>query len=108
MRAILEDNGYRVREASDGDEAVVMAADGYARIRRGIGVACVTAGPGLANALGGLASAFDACSPVLVLSGRNPFVMDDTAALQEIDHTGPARSMTKWARTVHDPARLAE
>lgn len=90
------------------EAAVVMAADGYARIRRGIGVACVTAGPGLANALGGLASAFYACSPVLVLTGRNPFVMDDTAALQEMDHTSPARSMTKWARTVHDPSRLGE
>jgi acetolactate synthase-1/2/3 large subunit len=90
------------------EAAVVMAADGYARIRRGIGVACVTAGPGLANALGGLASAFDACSPVLVLSGRNPFVMDDTAALQEMDHTRAARWTTKWARTVHDPSRLGE
>ena len=34
------------------EAAVVTAADGYARMRRGIGVPCVTAGPGLANATG--------------------------------------------------------
>ena len=40
------------------EAAVVNAADGYARTRRGIGVACVTAGPGLANAIGGIATAY--------------------------------------------------
>lgn len=90
------------------EAAVVTAADGYARMRRNIGVACVTAGPGLANALGGLATAFHACTPVLLFSGRNPFSVMDSGAIQEMDHPRAARSMTKWARTVHDPSRLAE
>lgn len=90
------------------ESAVVIAADGYARARRAIGVACVTAGPGLANALGGLAAAYEACVPLLLLCGRNPFYLADTAALQELDHPRAARAFTKWAQTVHDPSRLAE
>ncbi len=90
------------------ESAVVLAADGYARTRGGIGVACVTAGPGLANALGGLAAVYEACVPVLLISGRNPFHLAETAALQEMDHPRMVRPITKWAQTVHDPSRLAE
>lgn len=90
------------------EAAVIMAADGYARTRKGIGVACVTAGPGLANALGGLASAYDACTPLLVITGCNPMAMADSAALQDMDHTRVARPMTKWAATVREGWRLAE
>ena len=64
------------------ESAVVMAADGYARARRHIGVACVTAGPGLANAIGGIASAYEACTPLLIFSGRNAVILDETASLQ--------------------------
>ncbi|MDP6172712.1 MAG: thiamine pyrophosphate-binding protein, partial [Rhodospirillales bacterium] len=90
------------------EAAVVTGADGYARTRRGLGVACVTAGPGLANALGGLATAWEACTPLLLLCGRNPFATMDSGIHQEMDHPAAVRDMTKWARTVHDPSRLAE
>jgi len=90
------------------EAAVVMAADGYARARRHVGVACVTAGPGLANAVGGIVSAFEACTPLLVLAGRNPIHLDQTASLQDMDHIHAVRSMTKWAQTVHEAARLGE
>ncbi|TAK88603.1 MAG: thiamine pyrophosphate-binding protein [Betaproteobacteria bacterium] len=90
------------------ESAVVLAADGYARARRGIGVACVTAGPGLANALGGLAAVYEACVPLLLICGRNPAYLAETAALQELDHPRAARPFTKWAQTVHDPSRLGE
>jgi acetolactate synthase-1/2/3 large subunit len=103
----LQERGMRLIHMRH-ESAVVIAADGYARARRGVGVACVTAGPGLANALGGLAAAYEACVPVLVFCGRNPLHLADTAALQEMDHPRAARSITKWAQTVHDPSRLAE
>lgn len=90
------------------ESAVVLAADAYAQTRRGLGVACVTSGPGLANAVGGLASSFDAGSPVLIFAGRNPIRMLDARPQQELDHTRLVRSITKWAQVVHDPARLGE
>jgi acetolactate synthase-1/2/3 large subunit len=90
------------------ESAVVLAADGYAQTRRSLGVACVTSGPGLANAVGGLASAYDAGTPVLVFAGRNPFAMLDARPQQELDHVRLVRSITKWAQVVHDPARLGE
>jgi acetolactate synthase-1/2/3 large subunit len=86
----------------------VTAADAYAQTRRSLGVACVTAGPGLANAVGGIASAYDACSPVLVFSGRNQTAMLDMRPQQELDHVRLVRSITKYAQVVHDPARLGE
>jgi acetolactate synthase-1/2/3 large subunit len=90
------------------ESAVVLAADGYAQTRRTLGVACVTSGPGLANAVGGIASAYDAGTPVLIFAGRNPFAMLDARPQQELDHVRLARSITKWGQVVHDPARLGE
>lgn len=90
------------------ESAVVLAADGYAQTRRTLGVACVTSGPGLANAVGGIASAFDAGTPVLIFAGRNPFAMLDARPQQELDHSRLVRSITKWAQVVHDPNRLGE
>ena len=90
------------------ESPVVLAADAYSQMRRSLGVACVTSGPGLANAVGGIASAYDAGSPVLVFAGRNPFAMLDARPQQELDHVRLVRSITKWAQVVHDPARLGE
>lgn len=86
----------------------VLAADAYSQMRRGLGVACVTSGPGLANAVGGIASAFDNCSPVLIIAGRNPLRMLDARPMQELDHARLVRSIVKWAQVVHDPSRLGE
>ena len=90
------------------EAAVVTAADGYARAKRGIGVACVTAGPGLANAIGGLATAYDAGVPVLLFCGRNPFDLLDTGPHQELDHVAMAKPVLKWSATIHDATRIAE
>ena len=86
----------------------VLAADAYAQMRRGLGVACVTSGPGLANAVGGIASAFDNSAPVLIIAGRNPLRMLDARPMQELDHARLVRSIVKWAQVVHDPSRLGE
>jgi len=86
----------------------VLSADAYSQMRRGLGVAIVTAGPGLANAVGGIASAFDNSSPVLIIAGRNPLRMLDARPMQELDHVRLVRSIVKWAQLVHEPARLGE
>jgi len=90
------------------ESPVVTAADAYAQTRRGLGVACVTSGPGLANAVGGIASAYDAGSPVLIFAGRNPIRMLDARPQQELDHVRLVRPIVKWAQVVHDPSRLGE
>ena len=90
------------------ESAVVLAADGYAQTRRSLGVACVTSGPGLANAVGGIASANDSGTPLIVFAGRNPFAMLDARPQQELDHVRLVRSITKWSQVVHDPSRLGE
>jgi acetolactate synthase I/II/III large subunit len=90
------------------ESAVVLAADAYAQTRRSLGVACVTSGPGLANAVGGIASANESGSPLIVFAGRNPFAMLDARPQQELDHVRLVRSITKWAQVVHDPNRLGE
>jgi acetolactate synthase-1/2/3 large subunit len=86
----------------------VLSADAYAQMRRGLGVCIVTSGPGLANAVGGIASAFDNSSPVLIIAGRNPIRMLDARPMQELDHARLVRSIVKWAQVVHDPSRLGE
>ena len=90
------------------EAACVLSADGYARARRGVGVACVTAGPGLANALAGLATTYQACTPLLLICGRNEFSLAEAGALQEMDHPSAARSLTKATLTVHEASRLGE
>jgi len=103
----LERRGIRLIHMRH-ESPVVIAADAYAQTRRSLGVACVTSGPGLANAVGGIASAYDAGSPVLIFAGRNPIRMLDARPQQELDHVRLVRSITKWAQVVHDPSRLGE
>ncbi|MEZ5709290.1 MAG: thiamine pyrophosphate-binding protein [Blastomonas sp.] len=86
----------------------VLSADAYAQVKRALGVAIVTAGPGLANAVGGIASANDNCSPVLIISGRNPVRMLDARPMQELDHAALVRPIVKWSQIVHEPSRLGE
>lgn len=103
----LEREGIRLIHMRH-ESPCVLAADAYAQMNRGLGVACVTSGPGLANAMGGIASAFDNSSPVLIIAGRNPLRMLDARPMQELDHVRLVRSIVKWAQVVHEPSRLGE
>src|SRR6185295_6934489 len=51
------------------EQAAAHAADGYARLTRAPGVAIVTAGPGVTDAVTGIANAFQAQAPLVVLGG---------------------------------------
>jgi thiamine pyrophosphate-dependent acetolactate synthase large subunit-like protein len=68
----------------------------------------VTAGPGVTDAVTGIANAYYANSPVLVLSGKNPIVEFEMGSLQEMDQVTLVSSITKWARTCHDVRRAAD
>jgi acetolactate synthase-1/2/3 large subunit len=90
------------------EQAAVHAADGWARVTLEPGVAAVTAGPGVTDAVTGIANARYANSPVLVLSGKNPIVEFEMGSLQEMDQVTLVSSITKWAKTCYDVRRLPD
>jgi len=90
------------------EQAAVHAADAYARIQRNLGVAIVTAGPGLTDAITGITNAYFANAPVLVLGGLAPFEEWDRGSLQEMNQLDLVKPITKYARTVTDSTRIAE
>ena len=90
------------------EQAAAHAADGWARVTLQPGVAAVTAGPGVTDAVTGIANAFYANSPMLALSGKNPIVEFEMGSLQEMDQVSLVSSITKWAKTCYDVRRAAE
>src|SRR5438874_11322467 len=90
------------------EQAAAHAADGWARMTLAPGVAAVTAGPGVTDAVTGIANAAYANSPILVLSGKNPIVEFEMGSLQEMDQVSLVSSITKWAKTCYEPRKLAE
>jgi acetolactate synthase I/II/III large subunit len=90
------------------EQAAAHAADGWARVTLQPGVAAVTAGPGVTDAVTGIANAFYANSPMLVLSGKNPIIEFETGSLQEMDQVTLVGSITKWAKTCYDARKAGE
>ena len=90
------------------EQAAVHAAEGWAKSTRKPGVALLTAGPGVTDGVTGVANAYLAGSPVLVIGGAAPLSLWDRGALQEMNQIDLLRPITKWARTVHETSRLAE
>lgn len=80
-----------------------FAAEGWARLARSVGVAAITAGPGVTNVISPLAQAAFNRVPVLALAGRAPAFRWGQGSLQEIDHVpfvdpiAPARTVTETA-----------
>ncbi|HWM67666.1 MAG TPA: thiamine pyrophosphate-binding protein [Steroidobacteraceae bacterium] len=78
-----------------------FAAEAYARVRRSLGVAVVTAGPGFTNVITSMANAFEDQTPVLYLAGSAHLREAESNALQAgIDQVALARPVTKWAHRV--------
>jgi acetolactate synthase-1/2/3 large subunit len=90
------------------EQAAVHAAEGWAKCTRRPGVALLTAGPGVTDGVTGVANAYLAGSPVLVIGGAAPLSLWDRGALQEMNQIDLLRPITKWARTVHETGRIAE
>lgn len=88
------------------EATAVFAAEGTAKLTRTPGFAAVTAGPGVTNAISGLASAKFNGVPVVVMGGRSPDFRWGTGALQEMDHVPIVDSVTKYATTAHDPEQI--
>jgi acetolactate synthase-1/2/3 large subunit len=90
------------------EQAAAHAADAYTRLTGRLGVAVVTAGPGVTDALTGVANAYFANAPMLLLGGRHLTREDLRGGLQEMDHPRLFHSITKWAETARDTGRLPE
>src|SRR5919205_2613103 len=99
----LDAEGIRIVDVRD-ERAAVHMAQAHAEVTGELGVALVTAGPGVTNAMTGIANAHVARASVLVLSGMPPRPQENRGALQDIVHTDLVRSITRYARTVREPA----
>jgi acetolactate synthase-1/2/3 large subunit len=90
------------------EQAAAFAADAWARLTQGIGIAAVTAGPGVANAVTAVANADLAGSPLLLLGGAAPTDANGRGALQEMEQVNLLRPITKWSTTVSEVRRVPE
>ncbi len=90
------------------EQAAAHAADAYARLTRNVGVAMVAPGPGVTDAVTGVANAYAARSPVLLLGGAAPLALRGLGALQEMDQIALMRSITKGAWTVAETRQIPE
>ncbi|SHF26917.1 acetolactate synthase, large subunit [Lampropedia hyalina DSM 16112] len=89
------------------EQAAVHAADGYARATGNVGVALVTSGPGLTNAVTGLATAYMDSIPMVVISGQVPSPAIGFDAFQECDTVGITRPVVKHNFLVKNAEDLA-
>jgi len=90
------------------EQSAVFAAEGFAKATRRIGVAALTAGPGVTNGISAIAGAQANCSPICVLGGRAPELRWGSGSLQEIDHLPFVAPLVKSAETVKETGAIAE
>ncbi|MBL8498234.1 acetolactate synthase 3 catalytic subunit [Nitrosomonas sp. JL21] len=89
------------------EQAAIHAADGYARSSNHVGVALVTSGPGVTNAVTGIATAYMDSIPMVVISGQVPTNAIGLDAFQEVDTVGITRPCVKHNFLVKDISELA-
>jgi acetolactate synthase I/II/III large subunit len=102
-----KDVGVRVIDVRH-EQAAAHAADAYARLTFKPGVAAVTAGPGVTDAITGVTNAFYANSPMVLLGGRNPLALEGMGALQDAPQIELMRPVTKRVDTALETRRLRE
>ncbi len=90
------------------EQAAVHAADGYARATGDVGVALVTSGPGLTNAVTGIATAYMDSIPMVIISGQVPTAAIGLDAFQECDTVGITRPVVKHNFLVKDARDMAD
>jgi len=89
------------------EQAAAHAADGYARSTGKVGVCLVTSGPGVTNAVTGIATAYTDSIPMVVLTGQVPTHAIGEDAFQEADTVGITRPCVKHNFLVKDVRDLA-
>jgi acetolactate synthase-1/2/3 large subunit len=89
------------------EQAAIHAADGYARATGEVGVALVTSGPGVTNAVTGIATAYMDSIPMVIITGQVPTAAIGLDAFQECDTVGITRPIVKHNFLVKDVRDLA-
>ncbi|HEX2827178.1 MAG TPA: acetolactate synthase 3 catalytic subunit [Burkholderiales bacterium] len=89
------------------EQGAVHAADGYARSTEKVGVALVTSGPGVTNAVTGIATAYMDSIPLVIITGQVPTAAIGQDAFQESDTVGITRPCVKHNFLVKDVRELA-
>jgi acetolactate synthase-1/2/3 large subunit len=90
------------------EQVAAHAADGYARVTGRPGCAVVTAGPGTTNATTGVANAFRAESPFLLIGGQGALNQNKMGSLQDLPHVEIMKPITKFASSVVTTERVAD
>ena len=90
------------------EQAAVHAADGYARATGDVGVALVTSGPGVTNAITGIATAYMDSIPMVIITGQVPLAAIGLDAFQECDTVGITRPIVKHNFLVKDVRHMAD
>lgn len=90
------------------EQAAAHAADAYTRLTGRLGVAAVTAGPGITGAITAVATAFQSSTPMLVIGGRHMVRQELKGGLQELDGPRLFDSITRWAATAWEVNRLPD
>ena len=88
------------------EQALIHAADGYARSTGKVGVCLVTSGPGATNLVTGIATANYDSVPLVCFTGQVPLSLMGNDAFQEVDIVGVTRGICKYAITVRDREEL--
>ena len=101
------DEGIRIIDVRH-EQAAAHAADAWTRVTGKPGVAVVTAGPGTTDTVTGIANAFRAQTPMLVIGGQGAFTQMHMGSLQELDHVSIMKPITKFASTVPHTDRIPE
>ncbi|MFA5182899.1 MAG: thiamine pyrophosphate-binding protein [Syntrophales bacterium] len=90
------------------EQTTVHAAEAWTRLTGITGVAAVTAGPGVTDAVTGVANAFRNQVPIVVIGGQAPRKQFRMGALQELDHVSIMKPLTKQSFTIYDTERIPE
>ncbi|KKK67560.1 hypothetical protein LCGC14_2952850, partial [marine sediment metagenome] len=103
----LARDGIRIVDVRH-EQAAVLMAQGYARSTGRPGVAWIVPGPGVFNAVTGVANCYYGSAPVVVLAGQNKIEDFELGAFHESNHKALMRPITKWCATVYEAQRVAE
>lgn len=90
------------------EQTATFAAEGWAKVTRRLGVAALTAGPGVTNGVSAMTAAASNGTPMLVLGGRAPEARWGSGSLQELDHVPIVESVVKHAATARSSAAVPE
>lgn len=101
------DEGIRIVDVRH-EQVAAHAADGWARVTGRPGCAVVTAGPGTTDAVTGVANAFRAESPMLLIGGQGALSQHQMGSLQDLPHVELMRPIVKFSSTVYTTERVAD